>query len=314
MRFLWNLIKGIVFLVFLAAIGAGFYAGNLAYDQLLNSPWDRILGVTNNKDDLRRIHRAEQNYGWQPVDVVSADGTKLHGTYIEDVAHGASTVILLHGLYQNRSMCIPYAGLYRNMGYNVLMIDQRGHGESGGTHTTWGMKETEDMDAWVDWLRAKNPSMRIGMHGISLGAAMALVYSGTEKGRQMDFYVADSSYGNLIGLGEDKLSAYTGNNRLVWGMDVLNPFFQSVMFIRDGKLLSDIDPLDTVKKMTSPVLFLHGGSDTLVPPKAAEELLQASGSREKELFIFQGAAHAMEMASNRDSYRENIRSFLAKIK
>lgn len=207
-------------------------------------------------------------------------------------------------------MCLPYVSIYRNLGYNVLLIDLRGHGECGGSHTTWGLHEMEDLDAWRAWLKGKDKTMEIGMHGISLGAAMALVYSGTENGKNISFYIADSAYGNLMELGKDKLSAYTGDTRLLWGMDVVEPFFQGVMWMRSGKMLADIDPLEAVQRMTSPVLFLHGGADTLIPPKTAEELALASGSRKKEIFIFSGAGHAMEMATNETAYRETIHVFL----
>ena len=114
----------------------------------------------------------------------------------------------------------------------------------------------------------------------------------------------------MMELGKDKLSAYTGDPRFLWGMDLMEPFFQSVLWLRSGKTLSDIDPLEAVRRMTAPVLFLHGGADTLIPPKTAEELLQASGSRKKELFIFDGAGHTMEMSVNGDAYRKAVRVFL----
>lgn len=310
MHFFFKTVKILILFILLAFIGARFYVGNTAYEALLTAPWEKILGVANHTADLSRIHRREERDGWKPVDIYSSDGTKLHGTYIEDSRASGHTVILLHGLYQNRSMCIPYAEMYRNMGYNVLLIDQRGHGESGGSHTTWGLRETDDLDAWTDWLREKEGGSEIGMHGISLGAAMALVYSGTEKGKHISFYVADSAYGNMMELGKDKLSAYTGDPRFLWGMDMAEPFFQSVLWLRSGKTLSDIDPLEAVRRMTAPVLFLHGGADTLIPPKTAEELMQASGSGKKELFIFEGAGHTMEMAANGDAYRQAVRVFL----
>lgn len=313
MRFIFKTIKILAVLFLLAFIGAGFYAGNTAYEALLAEPWEKILGIANHTKELSRIHQREERNGWETVNITSADGTKLHGTYIEDSRRSKHTVILLHGLYQNRSMCLPYVSLYRDLGYNVLLIDQRGHGESGGDHTTWGIRETDDLDAWVKWLKGKDGNMEIGMHGISLGAAMALIYSGTENGKHISFYIADSAYGNLMELGKDKLSAYTGDTRLLWGMDVVDPFFQSVMWLKSGKTLSDIDPVEAVKRMTSPVLFLHGGADTLVPPKTAEELAAASGSRKKELFIFDGAAHTMEMAANGEAYRNAIHGFLENI-
>ena len=307
---LWKLIKAMIYLALLLCIAVGCYAGNVAYKELFYAPWDYILGIENHRKDLREIHSMEDRYGWQRVMVPSADGAELRGTYIEDAGNGKKAVILLHGLYQNRSMCIPYVDIYRQLGYHVLLVDLRGHGESIGERTDWGVHDIEDLDSWVDFLKAKNPSMEIGIHGISLGAAMALLYSGSDQGKQMKFYVADSSYGNLMELGRDKLMAYTGDDRLVLGMDILNPFFQVALFAHDRKLLCDLDPLYQVKKMTSPVLFLHGGRDKLVPPDTAEELLAASASTRKKLYIFQGAGHTMEMATNRPAYREYIQNFV----
>lgn len=194
----------------------------------------KILGVTKQTADLSRIHRREQKDGWQPVEIRSADGTKLRGTYIENSRSSDRTVILLHGLYQNRSMCIPYVDMYRDMGYNVLLIDQRGHGESGGSHTTWGLRETDDLDAWTDWLRGKDGGVKIGMHGISLGAAMALIYSGTERGKNISFYVADSAYGGMMELGKDKISAYTGDPRF-YGAWILWSLFPKCLMVEERK-------------------------------------------------------------------------------
>lgn len=311
MHFLFKLFKWLIILIIAAALGLGFYAGNLAYEELFTAPWDRILGIQNHRSDLARMHGLEERYGWQRVMVPSKDGTELRGTYIETVKGGKKAVILLHGLYQNRSMCVPYISMYQDMGYNVLLVDLRGHGESGGGQTDWGIHDVDDMNGWVDFLRSKNPSMEIGFHGISLGAAMALIYSGSKEGQQMKFFVADSSYGNLLELGRDKILTYTGDDRLVLGMDVLNPFMQAAMFFHTGKLLSDVDPASQVTHMASPILFLHGGADMLVPPSAAHELLADSSSSVKELYIFDGAAHTMEMAVNGPAYKQVVKKFVS---
>lgn len=310
MRFLWKLIKWLVGLALILFLAAGLYAGNVAYEELFSAPWDQILGIENRKGELDRIHSLEARNGWQRVEVHSKDGTKLVGTYIPGESGTRNTVILLHGLYQNRTMCIPYANIYRRMGYNVLLADLRGHGESEGGHTDWGIHDVEDMNAWVSLLRSKHPQMQIGFHGVSLGAAMALIYSASDEGKQMKFYVADSSYGDLLDLGRDKLMKYTGDDRLVLGMDVLNPFFQAALYMHTGKLLSDIDPVNRVQHMTSPVLFLHGAKDQLVPPEVAELLLADSSSTNKKLYIFQGASHTMEMSANGPAYREYVTDFI----
>ncbi len=311
MKFIWKGIKLCLVAVILLSTVLGFYAAHIAYDRLFHAPWDRILGIADNRGRLSAIHEEERRNGWQPVTIRSKDGTELHGTYIEDSRREADTVILLHGLYQNRSMMLPYAEIYRNMGFHVLMIDLRGHGESGGDQTSWGIHETDDIDAWRSWIHERTPASKEGIHGVSLGAALALIYGGTEKGKEVAFYVADSSYGNLMKLGEDKLSAFTGDPMLVDMMDLLYPFFQVTLYGNEGKWLSDIDPLDSAKKMTSPVLFLHGEKDSLVPAKVAEELFDAAGSRNKRLVLFPEAGHTMELGTDRSAYVEAVQNFIA---
>ncbi len=164
MRFFFKIVKILILFLLLAFVGAGFYA-EMPLMKRCSRAVEKILGVTKQTADLSRIHR-EQKDGWQPVEIRSADGTKLRGP-IENSRSSDRTVILLHGLYQNRSM--HPVDMYRDMGYNVLLIDQRGHGESGGSHTTWGLRETDDLDAWTEWLRGKDGGVKIGMHGISLG-------------------------------------------------------------------------------------------------------------------------------------------------
>ena len=211
---LWSLFKGLIYMALLALLLAGGFAGNMAYEELFHAPWDQILGIENHRRDLSQIHAMENRYGWQSVTVPSEDGTRLKGSYIESGNRNHRAVILLHGLYQNRSMCVPYADIYREMGYSVLMVDLRGHGESGGEYPDWGVHDIEDLNAWVDFLKAKDPSMQIGIHGISLGAAMALLYSGSKEGSAMKFYVADSSYASLMELGREKIMHYTA--MIVW--------------------------------------------------------------------------------------------------
>lgn len=310
MRFLWYFFKYLVILVLVMLLGAGAYAGNTAYEQLFNQPWDKLLAIENHRNDLDTIHTLEKKNGWQRVKVRSKDGTRLQGTYIENPSGSHKTVIILHGLYQNRTMDVPYAKIYQNLGYNVLMPDIRGHGESGGSTNDWGIHDVEDMDSWVKLLRQQDPQVTIGFHGISLGAAMSLIYAGTPQGREMAFYVADSSYGNVLELGQEKLMSLTDDKRLLLGMEAVEPFFQGAMYYHTRKLLRDVDPASCVQRMTTPVLFLHGDVDRLIPPHIAENLLNRCTSPNKKLIYFEGSGHANEIADNPRGYARAVKNFL----
>lgn len=311
LRVLWKCVKWLAGIAAALALAAGFYVGNTVYEELLASPWDQILGIRNQSADLAAVHARERVWGWEPVEVRAADGTVLAGTYVPRADGSHRTVILVHGLYANRAMCLPLVELYQQMDYNVLLVDLRGHGESGGRHTMWGMKETEDFQAWLAFLRAKDPAVRAGFHGISLGAALSILACGAHPEAPFLFCIADSAYADLLSLGREKLYAWTGDDRLLLGMDAVDPFFQAAMFVHTGKLLKDITPLDAAAKMRAPALFLHGAEDRLVPPEAAEELGRACASPEKKVVLFEGAGHAQEFGLNPAAYAETVQRFIA---
>lgn len=298
------------FVITILFMGSGLYIGNIAYEHFLSAHWNQILGVENHTQDIRPIQRAERRFGWRKTYVVASDGTLLRGTYIEAERNSHRTVILLHGLYQNRSMCLPYAEIYHNLGYNVLLVDLRGHGESGGMHTEWGIREVGDIEAWVQWLRKEDQLSIIGLHGISLGGAMALLYAGSEQGSQLAFCVSDSSYGNILQLGKDKAFDWLQDPKAIWGVNIVAPFFQAAMFYHTHQFLSDIEPLRAVTHITVPVLILHGSADELIPAATAEDLYQMCRSNSKYIYIFKKAPHAVAIEKNYNEYRRVLTDFL----
>lgn len=310
LRWISHFFRNLIIFVLIIGITGGIYIGDMAYEQFRSAPWDQILSIRNQSRDTRGIKRAEDRFDWPEVQVKSKDGTMLTGTYIEGAGKSHKTVILLHGLYHNRTMCLPYVPMYRELGYNVLLVDLRGHGESGGDHTEWGLAEMDDLDSWVRWLKSRDPSVQIGMHGISLGAAMAVLYSGTEQGKNLSFYVSDSAYGNVVALGREKLYDWSHDKRFIWGYNMLDPFFQAAMYYHTRKIVSDIEPSQAVKKSSSPILFLHGDADELVPVNTAQLLYDQCGSRQKYIHIFARSPHAVGLETNHDEYVRVVQNFL----
>lgn len=308
-RFIRRLVV-LVCIVAVVCLGIGGYIGNIAYTEFREAPWDSLLGIENHARDVGVIQQWEAERQWRPVWVTAPDGTQLRGTYIANDEPANKAVILVHGLYQNRSMCLPYVSIYRHLGYNVLLIDQRGHGESGGQHTDWGLTEEDDMNTWAQWLKGQQGQRKIGLHGVSLGAAMSLLYAGSAQGQDVAFVIADSSYGNIIDLGREKLRAAQADTWALRGYELLDPFFQAAMYYHTGKLVADIEPAQAVKHITAPVLFLHGSDDQLVPVRTAKSLYDNCRSSQKDIYIFGHSGHAVGIATNKNEYTQVVTDFL----
>ena len=87
--------------------------------------------------------------------------------------------------------------LFLERGFNAIIYDHRRHGDSGGKTTSFGHYEKFDLKAVIDWLKEeKGPTLTLGIHGESMGAATMLLYAGMlEDGA--DFYIADCPFSDL---------------------------------------------------------------------------------------------------------------------
>ena len=131
----------------------------------------------------------------ESVWIESIDGLRLHGKYYE-YAPGAPMELMLHGYRGSaeRDLC---GGVQRAfaLGRNVLIVDQRACGKSEGRVITFGIKESRDCLAWVDYIIERfGKEQKIILTGISMGAATVLCAAGQPLPEQVVGVLADCGY------------------------------------------------------------------------------------------------------------------------
>src|SRR4249919_1378110 len=122
------------------------------------------------------LHRAkviatQVHASLKEVSVHAKDGIILKAWYFDEASDSNKSVILFHGLGDNRKGMIGYVQLFLRNGYNVLTPDWRAHGESGGELATYGIKEKDDVTSWINWLQSSTDSKKYYALGESYGAA-----------------------------------------------------------------------------------------------------------------------------------------------
>jgi alpha-beta hydrolase superfamily lysophospholipase len=106
----------------------------------------------------------------EDVHIHSPFGYGLFGQFFP-LPNAKGTILILHGHTYTLYGSVKYMGMFRERGFNVLLMDNRFHGRSGGPNCTFGFREREDLAAWLEWLRSeKHPAHPIGLMGESLGA------------------------------------------------------------------------------------------------------------------------------------------------
>jgi hypothetical protein len=109
--------------------------------------------------DLGRPHR--------DITLRTSDGLELAAWWVPS-RNGASVI-----LFPRRGGSVDHARLLARRGYGVLSVDARGYDGSEGDPNAYGWKTTRDIDAAVDFLRARTPG-RIGGLGLSVGGEQML--------------------------------------------------------------------------------------------------------------------------------------------
>jgi len=230
---------------------------------------------------------ADASIYFRDVTLVTADGVELAAWYVP-TAHssattGTPTILLAHGLLDRKSVMLHMVPWFYKAGYNVMLFDFRGHGESEKRPTTIGREEVLDVQAALDWLQAEGAGDRVGGLGMSMGAA-ALVNAAAQD-KRLDALVLDSLFADW------RDTDFAEDYRLPpeWLVpDVPSP----------ERLLPDVH---------IPVFVIHGTADILTDVGHAWRLYKAAN--EPRTLWINDSGHAWSSWTYPDAYREKVLGF-----
>lgn len=214
---------------------------------------------------------------------------------------GAGAVLLLHGVRGDRLQMLGRAHFLSRLGYGVLLIDQQAHGESAGERISFGVREAEGVRAALAFLKREQPGERIGVIGMSLGAA-ALVLS--RPGRVIDALVIEAMYPTIEEAIENRLRLYVGS-----AGGRLAPLLLWQVPLRLDLTLDQLRPIDAVGALDCPTLVVGGEYDRHTS-EAETRRIYAAVPEPKELWIVAGAAHTDFHGLAKRDYETRIGQFM----
>ncbi|MCQ2580472.1 MAG: alpha/beta hydrolase [Treponemataceae bacterium] len=255
---------------------------------------------------------ADWFYSKKPEDVFikSFDGLSLYGQFLpaengEKSAKG--TMLLIHGFHGlGIRDYAAFAKFYHEMGFNILMPDQRAHGKSGGTYITFGIKERFDCRNWIFYINERLGSqMPVCLHGNSMGCATVVMTSGFELPENVKCIIADCGY----------TSPYEIMKKVLV-QDYHLPVFPILPIagilakILGGFKLKEYSTLDALKTDSVPVFFIHGENDAFVPSYMGSQNYEACKAP-KKLYMAPGAAHSESYYINPAEYQSLVKEFIS---
>ncbi len=243
-----------------------------------------------------------ESWPQETVKLTSPHGYPLFGMYVP-MENSRKTILILHGIMANHFSMVKYAVLFRELGFNVLLVDHRNHGFSGGNNTSFGYYEKADAKAWVDWaVNRCGEDCLVGTLGESMGSAIALQHAAIDP--RVDFVVADCSFASL----KEELT-YRLNVEYHLPPFPLLPLADLIVQLRAGFALGEVSPLKAVATIKAPILFVHGQEDTYIPPQASQTLYDAKKEGLKRLYLVPGAGHVGALPTDPEGYKQTLVEF-----
>lgn len=287
--------------------GAGYYFYNMAVARGKKGFVNTSLTIKKNDPNRTQKlwYKNAKKYTWHEM---SATGhLKLVASYVPASKKTNKTIVIAHGFGGSSANMGAYAGLFHELGYNVLLPDDRGNGRSQGNYIGYGWPDRLDYLKWIKQVIHKNGQQsEITVFGTSMGGATTMMVSGEKTPKQVKAFIEDCGYTSVY----DEI-VYQAKSMYNIPQYPLVPVVSAINYLKNGYTFKQASSLNQVKKNHKPMLFIHGTNDTFVPTKMVYRLY-AADKGPKQLLLVKGAQHAKSYAHSPKLYTRTVKHFLDK--
>ena len=238
---------------------------------------------------------ASEKKEWQRVSIKSKSGGLIQGLFAKSkTSEEKATIVLGHpmgkeakGYFLKRG----YTDLLRENGFNVVVFDINGFGESSNGDFSY----FEDIVAIGIKAKELTPDLPVGYHGISLGGTWATISFADEE-HVYDFGIIESAATTLAEFWIRFPFAY----RALTVLNFLLPKYK--------RKVEMIERIKEAKHLKS-ILLIYSKSDTWVPMEMGEKF-QENSPVPAELWIAEKATHAeITKSPDKGAYSQKIISY-----
>lgn len=240
------------------------------------------------------------------VYIKSFDGLRLYGALLEN--YSDKIVICVHGFTgSGKKDFASLAQAYYKNGYNVLLVDNRAHGQSEGKYVGFGVLDRFDLRNWVKYVINRfGSNVQVFLHGISMGAATVLMASSIMP-KNVRGIIADCGFTSVYEIFEYVLKRdyHLPKFPIIYLTNIMSK-------IRAGYGYKDVNTTAEIARSDIPILFIHGENDEFVPLWMTMKNYSHCKAY-KELFIVRESEHAESHYIDKKGYERRILTFIEKI-
>ncbi len=256
-----------------------------------------------------RIQNGKPSFAVDEVEFTTQDGLTLRGWWVEG-RKSMPVVVMCHGVGFNRFDLEPLAARLHAAGVNLLLFDFRGHGQSDGNKTSYGMNERYDVIAAVRFLKQQGylDDRRLCFYALSMGGA-ALIMAAAELKTitPITAVVLDSTFARFKPLVEISVKEWLPPLRWLFVL-LARPIGRRLFHLPAHRIqpVEQITDLDGCR-----LLVIHSEEDEGIPVEHGRELFERA-SEPKEFWQLSDCAHGESFLHEGENFSKRLTQFFTK--
>ncbi len=238
-------------------------------------------------------------------EIKNAEGKDLVAWEIKNEHVSHSYVIICHQYGGNPCSMEEYAKHFYELGFNIILPDMRGHGESPYKNISFGWEDRFDIIEWVEYITSNDKKARIALFGVSLGANAVTLTAAEDLPENVRLVISDGCYTSVEELIKGYIKNETAFSTLI-SINLTSAFVKNKM----GVSLKDADTIKRLEEIECPIMFINAENDTVVPPLLSKRLYENCEAEGVEEVIISEGTHGRNIEADKDSYWSSIDAFI----
>ena len=254
---------------------------------------------SQNKKFLKELNDSQTSIfsDFSPLHCENGD-IKLNGIYKNNGKN--KLAILAHSFGQDHRSLSKQSEFFLQEGFDVLVIDLRGHGKSEG-ESSLGVYEAKDIVVWVNKSLDLNPNYNIVLYGVGLGASSQLL-SLPNLPNSVRLAISESGFDS----GKKQLSFLMSKDKIRLPFKSFFNYLKRTQFIP----IQNTDCVESLKKSKVKVIIMHDENDEIVPLEMAYSLQENQSKKEENFIIFPECLHGEAIEKQPYKFKTNLSKLL----
>jgi pimeloyl-ACP methyl ester carboxylesterase len=269
----------------------------------------------------RGMNRGPADFGLhsETVSFQSMDGIPLKAWWLPASGASRGAIIIAHGIDHTRQVMLPRAAFLVPAGYDTVLNDLRGHGESGGSLSSPGLLEARDVLGALRFIRSRGYTKPVTLLGVSYGAVACLIAAAESS--DITAVISDGVFPTGKGVSDDISRHFLRDPKtnfwvrsLFWVSSFPGVASATALmyYARTGIYLGPelLSVIPWASRIRVPVLLISGERDWIVPTSTARQILSTIPDARKELVVIPRAVHDTTYSAEPALYASAVLNFL----